>query len=309
MNAARSLFGARTQRGASVGVDLDTSHLRVAALAGRRLRQWAQAPIPGGAIQRGIIRDPAAVGDALRRAVETAGLSGSAVHAAVSGAACVVRRLNLPAPSAVDLRRLVRWEAERLLPYPVQDSIVDFDVLGLSNGGAGNRADLLLVGVRADVVQGYVDALRAAGLEPAGLDVVPLARARACRAYVRPPGVLLVGVSADAIELTAVNDRGLVFTRNIPADAGTDSAAEVYRSLRFFETQFEAPPACIVMTGEEAPEPLMRGLPATEGVPIIDSDPLIDIAHDELTTSATRSLCVAVGLALRGLETTAEARQ
>lgn len=311
MKVARSFLGARGRKQrASVGVELDASHLRIVALAGGRLHQWTQAPIPSGTIQRGVIRDPIAVGTALRRAVEGAGLSGSAVHTAVSGAACVVRRLNLPAPSAVDLRRIVRWEAERLLPYPILDSIVDFDVLSLSNGGAGNRADLLLVGVRAEVVQGYVDALRAAGLEPAGLDVVPLARARACRAYVSPPGVLLVGMSADAIELTAVNDRGLVFTRNIPTEPGADSAAEVYRSLRFFETQFDARPACIVMTGEEAPEPFMQRLRATEGIPVVDANPLANIDQDDLKISAVRSLCVAVGLALRGLDSNeAESRR
>lgn len=307
---ARSGFPGR-RRASAVGVDLDESGVRIVELAGHRLKHWVVVPFPPGVIQRGVIRDPVAIGAILRRAADGAGLARRAVHTAVSGAACVVRRLSLPAPSAVDLRHVVRWEAERIIPYPFQESVVDYDVLAGPQDGAFERADVILVGARADVVQGYADAIRAGGLRPAGIDVVPMARARACRSAVTPPGVLLLGTSRDSVEVTGVDVRGVVFTRNLPLkldDAAGDFAREIHRSTRYFEMQTGGRPTGIVITGEPgAVDWIRRELATPQDLPIVEADPLQGIERDSLAQVPGSLLAVAIGLARRGLPTESQA--
>ncbi|MBI4277383.1 MAG: pilus assembly protein PilM, partial [Armatimonadetes bacterium] len=148
----------------AVGLDLGHSSVKIVEMEGNRLTRWAAVDLPGGAIQNGIIRDIAAVAGCVRRAAETAGLRGATVHAAVSGAACVVRRLRLPALGPRDLAHAIRWEAERLLPYPFAEAVVDYRVLGRPPGPGDGQVDVVVAGVRTDVLNGYAAAIEGAGL-------------------------------------------------------------------------------------------------------------------------------------------------
>ncbi len=308
-----------------VGLDLGHSSIKIIELESDRLTRWAMIDLPRGTIHNGIIRDIPTVAVHMRRALAVAKVAARTVHMAVSGAACFIRRLTLPDLSPRELHRIVRWEAERLLPYPFAESVVDYRVLGASGNRREGRLELLIVAVRAEIVQQYAAAAEAAGLRIATLDVKPLVRLRACRRYFQPPGVLLIGLGSQSIEFTGVDELGLAFTRTVPTGADTSAerssvmphestdhegadrgvlslVAEVVRSIRFFEEQTQKDVAAIILSGGGAEDP--RVLPALRGLggpSVVGADPLTDLEAASATAPRSPRLCVAMGLASRGL--------
>lgn len=296
----------------ALGLDIGHGAVRLVDLQRGRLAQWAEVPLPERAVTAGAVADAAAVSHAVRQVLSTANARGRGIVSGVPGPACFIRRLQFPDMAAKDLQRAIRWEAERLLPYPFDDAAVDYDVLVRRDEGGKPVAEVVLVGARAEVVEGFRSAIESAGAKLIALDAVPLARLRAYRDAVRAPGALLVHLGTRWTELTAADASGLVFTRSVPTGQATDTAGggaagprslveEVMRSVRFFETQAGTQVAAVLLTGDGAEDP--RAVEAFAGAdlpPVGIVDPLAQLARDSAAPPASGlKLAAAFGLAVR----------
>ena len=280
-------------------------------LEGSRMTAWAVVDLPPGAVQGGLVRDVQGVAEIVRQAARITGIAGRAVYSALSGAVCVVRRLSLPNLSGRVLRAAIRWEAERLLPYPFDQSVVDYRVLGTSLNGAGQELDILMVGARAEAVQSHVATLQGAGVRMGGLDVKPLARARALDQDLDSSAAVILHVGSESLEFTAVDQHGVRFTRTVPiaTPAAHHTAVpleflieETVRSMRFIEGQMPAPVDRLLLTGGGATDPsILSALEHRINVKVVLADPLSGLQHDAAPPQRLR-LAVAIGLARQGTQ-------
>lgn len=295
--------------GHGVGIDIGDSAVRLVDIVGSRLLRWSVAPLPPGAMASGAVRDAAAVADAVRRVLSASGAAGQSIISGVPGAACFIRRMQFPDLAPKDLQRAVRWEAERLLPYPFADAVVDYDVLVRREEQGKPVTDVVLVGARAEVVDGLRAAVEAGGARLGALDAVPLARLRAFRREVTAPGVLLVHLGTQWTELTAADEHGFVFTRTVStAEPGTRTVLdEVVRSVRFFETQAGTQITKILLTGAGAEAPnAVEMFAAADLPPATLVDPLAALQRDpSVSPPPALTLAAAAGLATRGAGTPA----
>jgi type IV pilus assembly protein PilM len=302
----------RIRRGgpeSSIGLDIGHSAVKVAVLEGSRVTAWAVVELPTGAVRGGLVRDVQGVAEIVRQAAGRTGVADRPVYSALSGAACVVRRLSLPHLNGRVLRGAIRWEAERLLPYPFDQSVVDYRVLGTSMNGAGQELDILMVGARAEAVQSYVATLQGAGVRLGGLDVKPLARARALDQDLDRSAAVILHVGSESLEFTAVDERGVRFTRTVPIAAPDPHHTavpleflieETVRSMRFIEGQMPAPVDRLLLTGGGATDPaILSALEQRLNVKVVVADPLSGLQHDAAPAQRLR-LAVAVGLARQG---------
>jgi Tfp pilus assembly PilM family ATPase len=295
----------------SIGLDIGHSAVKVAVLEGSRMTAWAVVDLPPGAVQGGLVRDVQGVAEIVRQAARITGLADRPVYSALSGAVCVVRRLNLPHLSGRVLRGAIRWEAERVLPYPFDQSVVDYRVLGTSMNGAGQELDILMVGARAEAVQSYVATLQSAGVRMGGLDVKPLARARALDQDLDSSAAVILHVGSESLEFTAVDERGVRFTRTVPIAAPDPHHTavplqflieETVRSMRFIEGQMPAPVDRLLLTGGGAADPgILSALEHRLNVKVVVADPLSELQHDAEPPQRLR-LAVAIGLARHGTQ-------
>ena len=208
---------------ALVGLDIGSSATKVIELkaAGRtrRVSAFASEAIAPDSIVDGAIIDGTGVADAIRRALERAGIKTKEVAASLSGNAVIVKKISLPQMTDAELAESIRWEAEQYIPFDVQDVNLDYQVLDAGGAAAGKTTmDVLLVAAKKDKIADYTGVIAQAGRVPVVIDVDAFALQNAFEAnYDADPGAVhvLMNVGASAINMNIVSGGDSVFTRDI----------------------------------------------------------------------------------------------
>jgi type IV pilus assembly protein PilM len=174
-------FGSKSS---AIGLDIGTDHVRVAQLkpSGSSLvltgYDWVDVPI--GSVVDGEIVDPEAVSGALKELWRKSGVSGKDVAIGVSNQKVVVRLIDLPYMERAELAGAIQYQAQDYIPIPVEDAILDFQIIGdYMTPADEHMMEVLLVAAQRDMVGNAVAAVEGAGLRPNLVDVTSFAIVRA----------------------------------------------------------------------------------------------------------------------------------
>lgn len=167
-----------------VGLDLGSYGVRgVELLVGNgqpTLERFAQVTLPPGAIRDGEVVDAAAVSASIRRLWTEGGFKGKRVVVGVANQRVIVRLAEMPAMSESDLQSALRYEAQELIPFPVEEAVLDFQILDdVVDSDGDARMRVLLAAAQRDMVRSHLAAVEGAGLHAGVVDVVPFALVRA----------------------------------------------------------------------------------------------------------------------------------
>lgn len=212
------------RRSRAVGLDIGSSAIRAVELSGgtgrQQLKAVGQVGIEPGLVVEGEVRDPGGVAESLRRLWTQAGFSSRDVVATVAGQRVIVREAAVTAMSAAEFRTAMHFEVQDLIPIPVAEAVLDFEILGPveSNGDGGRQMRILLAAAERRSVQRLLDALRQANLNPVALDVSPIASARAA-ARTAGERFCLVTVGAELTSVTLRTKAGGLVSRTLSIGA------------------------------------------------------------------------------------------
>ncbi len=153
-----------------------------------------------------------------------------------------------------DARRLLRWQARDLLPFPADEARLDY--LRLTPGADGRQRAVCLV-ARERVLAEYEAALEQAGFQVALLDAQTIALAQAAGPALRDGPAALLAVSGTRTTLLVVSEGLPRFWRQLPggpdgwADGGEGPLLrEVADSLTFCqESERTGPVKHLVVSG------------------------------------------------------------
>src|SRR3989442_6665671 len=166
-----------------VGLDVGTHAVRAVELTLGRdrpvLTGFGQVALPVGAVQHGEILDPGLVSASLRRLWAEAGFRSRRVIVGVGNQRVIVRHVELPRMSEADLRSAIRFEAESLIPIPVDEAVLDFQILDEGPETTGNAMPVLLVAAQREMIRTLLTAVEGGGLSATLVDVAPFALMRA----------------------------------------------------------------------------------------------------------------------------------
>jgi len=167
----------------AVGLDVGTSAVRAVELVlGREqvtLTRFGQVALPPGAVRGGEVVDAPAVAAAIRRLWREAGFRSRTVIVGVGNQRVVVRQADLPAMSDEDLRSALQFQAADLIPIPIEDAILDYQVIEEFPTSEGDMIRILLVAAQRDMVRSLLAGLEGANLSTSLVDLVPFALMRA----------------------------------------------------------------------------------------------------------------------------------
>jgi len=154
------------------GLDVGSHTLKVLCLeetpSALRLVSYGSAPCPDGAIVKGVVADPPALGAALKALFADNEVGPRRVVLALKGPGLLVRRFAVPASDPEEMAELISWELEQLIPWAIEE--VHFDYHLERSNGAEEAQEVVAVAVRREVLMGYQQALEAAGLEAVAVD-------------------------------------------------------------------------------------------------------------------------------------------
>ncbi|MHB1456048.1 MAG: type IV pilus assembly protein PilM [Armatimonadota bacterium] len=209
-----------------ISIDIGSSNIKIIyadiAKHGGVITHAVSCPTPPEAVKEGIIINVLETAEAIQFAMRSAGIKGANAVTAIAGPGVVVRNVVMPKMSEQILRKSIRFEAGKYISVPMEDSVVEFDILG---DAADNQMNVALVAAPREMIDTRATVLEQAGLEPLSIDVEAFATLRALVEMnpddsVRKGTIALLDIGASHTEINLVSSGVLSLTRTIPI-AGT----------------------------------------------------------------------------------------
>jgi len=169
-----------------VGLKIGASQIAAAQVENNgapELVEVVREPLEAGVVVSGEIRDPDALGDALKRFFELHKLPKRGVRLGLANNRIGVRVFEIDGVADEQLENAIRFRAEEVLPIPLDQAVLDYVVLGdeVRPDGTESKRILLVVAYR-EVVDRYLQACRRAGLQVVGIDLEAFALLRSLEA-------------------------------------------------------------------------------------------------------------------------------
>lgn len=209
-----------------VGLDFSGTAIRAVEVADAdkarpTVLRFAEVPAPIDAVNRGEVVEPNTVATALKQLWSLGKFRSRNVVIGMGNQRVLSRDLTVPRAPIEQIRESLPFQAQDMLPVPVGDAILDFYPTSEADTSSGPVVNGLLIAAIKDAVLANVKALQLAGLNPAGVDLIPFALIRTLvRRQGRAGTVALVELGADTTSVVIVADGVPQFVRIIPSGGG-----------------------------------------------------------------------------------------
>src|SRR5436190_12524266 len=169
----------------------------------------------------------AAVLKAIQELLSQKGYRGKNINVCAPGFHVFSKFVKLPPVDTSKVTQIIQYEAQQNVPFPLEEVVWDYQIMGTSASG---ELEVLLVAIKADVVEGLFRTADAAGLKLQLVDVSPAALCNAFRFnYGDLEGcTMLLDIGAKTSNLLFF-EKGKVYARSINIGANsitTDFVAE-----------------------------------------------------------------------------------
>jgi len=224
-----------------IGLDVGSTSVRAAELTvgggAPSLVRIAQVPLGPGAVENGEVRDVEAVTEAVRELWRRGGFKSREASLGVGNQRVVVREVTLPALPEKEMRQSLPFQVQELIPIPMDEAVLDYDVLEELEEEGRKVQRLLVVAAQREMVDRHLAVATGAKLEAVGVDLVPFALVRSIGEYEGlgleesdAGGEAVVDVGADVTNIS-VHERGVPrFVRILPSGSN-DVTTSVATSL------------------------------------------------------------------------------
>jgi type IV pilus assembly protein PilM len=219
---------ARAKRGSHVpkrlvGLKIGASQIAAARVSNNgsaELLLAARQEIEPGIIVGGELREPEKLAEILRDFFKEHNLPKRNVRLGIANNRIGVRTFEIEGiDDAKQLDNAIRFRAQEALPIPIEDAVLDYQILSESKNEAGETVKkILLVVAYRELVDRYVSACRKAGVELVGIDLEAFALLRAMAAprdaaLEADAAVVVVSVGHDRSTFAVSDGRVCEFTR------------------------------------------------------------------------------------------------
>ncbi len=183
--------------------------------------------------------DRKALAKAVKSAVKEANIKSRKVVAALPESKLFTRVIELPQMSDKELSASLEYEAERYIPFPIDEATYDFEVVAKPE--KAEKMQVLLVASPENLTRRYLDVLESAGLEVLALEpeTVALTRALVGEGEKAQIPTLLVSIGSSSTDLIITKEGKIRFTRSV-GTGGKALGRALARALGFEEEQAES---------------------------------------------------------------------
>src|SRR5450432_218022 len=198
-----------------IGLDVGTSAVTVAEVVPGmppRLVAFGQVALAGDVMREGEIVDADAVTEAIARLRTELGLRRARVRVGVASPRLIVRQVEMPVMTREELAGALRFQAQELIPIPLDEAVIDFAILGTVQSDSGESVmQVLLAAAHSATVSRLVEAVEGAGLGVESVDLIPLALIRSLAHAVSDNGAGAEGIVSfgGGVTCVVVHENGL----------------------------------------------------------------------------------------------------
>jgi type IV pilus assembly protein PilM len=196
---------------------LKLAEFEVNEAGGLRLKQYGFRSLGAEGAQES--SREAAILKALPELLAEKGMKSKVVNVCAPGFHVFSKFVKLPPVDAGKVTQIIQYEAQQNVPFPLEEVVWDYQILGSTPGG---ELEVLLVAIKADIVEGLFRMTEAAGLHLQLADVSPAAL---CNSFRYNYGdledcTMLLDIGAKTSNLLFF-EKGKVFSRSINLGANS----------------------------------------------------------------------------------------
>jgi type IV pilus assembly protein PilM len=160
---------------------------------------------------------------ALREIMDELHIKHGSVNYALAGHSVFARFVKLPAVEQGKIDKIISFEAQQNVPFPINEVVWDYQVVG---GGLDEQIQVLLVAIKVDLLDEINSGVEETGLHTSIVDVAPMALYNAFRYnYTDLSGCsLLVDIGARTTNVLFIEPRK-VFSRSLSIGGNSITAA------------------------------------------------------------------------------------
>src|SRR5712671_5367883 len=205
-----------------LAVDFGAGSLKLAEFevneaGGLRLKQYGLRSLGAEGSQESTRE--ATILKALQEMIAEKGVKSRNVNVCAPGFHVFSKFVKLPPVDAGKVTQIIQYEAQQNVPFPLAEVVWDYQILGTTPGG---ELEVLLVAIKADIVEGLFRVTESAGLHLQVADVSPAAL---CNAFRYNYGdlddcTMLLDIGAKTSNLLFF-EKGKVFSRSINLGANS----------------------------------------------------------------------------------------
>ncbi len=235
----------------AVGLEIGTSAIKVVELRGGSppsLVTLALRPMQPGLVEDDQVVDAPGLAAEIRALFDEAGINKRYVVTAVGNRQAITRNIDVPKMTMQELDEAIKWEAERYIPFPIDEVVLDYFVLDNPDDVEdGGQLEVVIAAARLDLVSQQVEYLKLAGLEPVVVDIKPFAVLRSLRGallgehltkqtlsggtYTEHDEIgVVLEIAASNTTITLVRGQRVLMNRNVGV-SGDDFTAAIQRSF------------------------------------------------------------------------------
>jgi len=203
-----------------VGLDIGSNTVKGAELVpsktGWRLKKFGMLDLPPGSIEDGAIKDPEAIAETIRRLFRENRIKEQNIALSIGGYSVIVKNISTQTMPEEELQETIHFEAEQYIPFDINDVNLDFLILG-ENEKNPNQMDVLLIAVKKEIVDDYVNLIKLARLNPCVIDVDAFALQNIYEINydIEQENVALIDIGASKTSLNILKDGTSVFIRDV----------------------------------------------------------------------------------------------
>jgi type IV pilus assembly protein PilM len=224
-----------TKRKNVIGLDIGSSSVKLVELKdgrnGFKLQNLAISPLPPEAIVDGAVMDSVTIIDTVRDLV-TAVTKTKDVVTSVSGHSVIVKKITLPLMTEAELEESIQWEAERHIPFDINDVNIDFQIVGYGSENP-DLMDVILVAAKKDMINDYVSVIMESGLNPVLVDIDAFAVENMLAVNYdidKEDTVAIANIGATVTNINILRNNISAFTRDV-FKGGNQITEEIQRQL------------------------------------------------------------------------------
>src|SRR5213594_2795004 len=196
---------------------LKLAEFEVNEAGGLRLKQYGLKSLGAEGAQESTRE--ATILKALQEMLAEKGIKAKNVNVCAPGFHVFSKFVKLPPVDPGKVTQIIQYEAQQNVPFPLEEVVWDYQILGTTAGG---ELEVLLVAIKADIVEGLFRVTESAGLHLQVADVSPAAL---CNAFRYNYGDLedctvLLDIGAKTSNLLFF-EKGKVFSRSINLGANS----------------------------------------------------------------------------------------
>jgi type IV pilus assembly protein PilM len=199
-----------------IGLDIGASSVKIVQLgktAGKiELISYGIEEIPRG---KETLQKNALIIGAIRKIVEEKNIKGGKVISNLSGKSVVIRNIQLPLMPEEEMGNSVSYEAEQYMPFPPEETALDFLTLEKIVDKGVDKLEVAVVGAQKRLLEEHISLVKEAGLKLTAIDVTPFALRNSLLLGEKERVVALIDIGAEATNINIFKERILHFVRDI----------------------------------------------------------------------------------------------